>query len=144
MNCEYVYTKNINIHLIHIVDKNNRRWGVYGNNLMNITLYICMNLLINLCDFFWKSIVLCGTLYYLCFLVITSVKRLLWGEIIDLVSHLYPLGKGKWKWGIGRFPCSSDCLPNPGWWHQHVDQCCANIQPHFRCTNSLFGFSLDS
>ena len=53
-----------------------------------------MNLLINLCDFFWKSIVLCGTLYCLCFLVIASVKRLLRGEIIDLVSHLYPLGKG--------------------------------------------------
>ena len=27
MNCEYVYAKNINRHLIHIVDKNNRRWG---------------------------------------------------------------------------------------------------------------------
>ena len=96
MNCEYVYTKNINSHLIHvhIVDKNNRRRGVYGNNLMNITLYICMNLLINLGDFSHKFIVLCGTLYCLCFLVITSVRRLLWGEIIDLVSHLYPLKKG--------------------------------------------------
>ena len=94
MNCEYVYTKNINKHLIHIVDKNNRRRGVYGNNLMNITLYIRMNLFINLCDFFWKSIVLCGTLYCLCFLVISSVKILLLGEIIDFVSHLYPLDKG--------------------------------------------------
>ena len=54
-----------------------------------------MNLLINLCDFFWKSIVLCGILYCLCFLGITSVRRLFWGEIIDLVSHLHaPLGKG--------------------------------------------------
>ena len=43
MNCEYVYTKNINRHLVHIVDKNNRRCGAggfYGNNLMNITVYI--------------------------------------------------------------------------------------------------------
>ena len=79
MNCEYVYTKNINRHLIHIVDKNNRRPGrVYGNNLMNITLYICMNLLNNLCDFFSKSIFLCRTLLCLCFLVITSVRRSLW------------------------------------------------------------------
>ena len=52
-----------------------------------------MNLWINLCDFFWKPIVLCGTLY--CF--ITSVRRLpwlLWGEIVDLVSNLHPLDKG--------------------------------------------------
>ena len=94
MNCEYVYTKNIKRHLIHIVDKNSRRRGVYGNNLRNTSLYICMNLLMNLCDFFWKSIVLCGTLYCLCFLVITSVRGLLWAKIIDLVSHLHPLGKG--------------------------------------------------
>ena len=30
MNCEYVYTKNISRHLIHILDKNNRRWGGGG------------------------------------------------------------------------------------------------------------------
>ena len=59
-----------------------------------------MNILISLSDFFQKSIVLCGTLYCLCFLVITSVRRLLWGEIIDLVSHLYPLDKaGQGKGG---------------------------------------------
>ena len=28
--------------------------------------------------------------------------------------------------------------------HQHMAQCCANIQPSFMCTNSLFGFSLGS
>ena len=52
MNYEHMYTKNINRHLIHILDRNNRRQGVFGNNLMNKGLYICMNLLMNLCDFF--------------------------------------------------------------------------------------------
>ena len=52
MNYEYMYTKNINMHLINVLDRNNRRQGVFGNNIMNISLYICMNLLINLCDFF--------------------------------------------------------------------------------------------
>ena len=63
MNYEHMYTKNINRHLIHILDRSNRRQGVFGNNLMNISLYIFMNLLMNLCDFFRKSFVLCGTLY---------------------------------------------------------------------------------
>ena len=81
MNYQYIYTKNINRHLIHILDRNNRRKGVFGNNLMNISLYIWMNLLMNLCDYCGKSFVLCGTLYCLCFLVITLVKRSLWGEI---------------------------------------------------------------
>ena len=53
-----------------------------------------MNLFVNLCDFSLKFIVVCGTLYCLCFLVITLVERSLWGEIRDLVSHLHPLGKG--------------------------------------------------
>ena len=74
-----MYTKNINRHLIHILDGNNRRQGVSDNNLMNISLYICMNLLINLYDFFRKSFVLCGTLYCLCFPVITLVRRSLLG-----------------------------------------------------------------
>ena len=52
MTYEHMYTKNLNIHLIHILDRNNRRQGVFGNNLMNISLYSCMNLLMNLCDFF--------------------------------------------------------------------------------------------
>ena len=52
MNYEHMYTKNINRHLIHILDRSNRRQGVFGNNLMNISLYIFMNLLMNLCDFF--------------------------------------------------------------------------------------------
>ena len=51
MNYEHMYTKNINRHLIHILDRSNRRQGVFGNNLMNISLYIFMNLLMNLCDF---------------------------------------------------------------------------------------------
>ena len=54
MYCEYVYTKNIYRHIIHIVDKNNRRLAVYGNNLMNITLYICMNLLYEFMSFILK------------------------------------------------------------------------------------------
>ena len=29
MNYEHMYTKNINIHLIHILDKKNRRQGVF-------------------------------------------------------------------------------------------------------------------
>ena len=51
---EHMYTENINRHLIHSLDRNNRRKGVFGNNLMNrpISLYICINLLMNLCDFF--------------------------------------------------------------------------------------------
>ena len=42
-----MYTKNINRHLIHILDRSNRRQGVFANNLMNISLYIVMNLLMN-------------------------------------------------------------------------------------------------
>ena len=34
--------------------------------------------------------------------------------------------------------------PTLGRRHQHVAQCCANIQPLFRFTNSLLRFSLDS
>ena len=37
---EHMYTKNINRHLIHILDGSNRRQGVFGNNLMNRSLYI--------------------------------------------------------------------------------------------------------
>ena len=53
MNYGHMYTKNINRHLINILDRNNRRQGVvFGTNPLNISLYICMNLLMNLCDFF--------------------------------------------------------------------------------------------
>ena len=37
MNYEHMYTKTINRHLIHILDRSNRRQGVFGNNLMNIS-----------------------------------------------------------------------------------------------------------
>ena len=51
-------------------------------------------ILMNLYNFFWKSIVLCGTFYCLCFLVITLVRRSFWGARIHLVPHPYLLGKG--------------------------------------------------
>ena len=32
MNYEHMYAKNINRHLIHILDRSNRRQGVFGND----------------------------------------------------------------------------------------------------------------
>ena len=43
MNREYVYAKNLNRHLIHILDKNNRRQGVSSENLLFcVLLYIAL------------------------------------------------------------------------------------------------------
>ena len=53
------------------------------------------------------------------------------------------------NWGIkvrawGDSPTALIICPKLGPRHQHVAQCCANIQPSFRRTNSLFGLYLDA
>ena len=63
MNYEHMYTKNINRHLMHILDRNNRRKGVFGNNLMTISLYICMNLLMNLYVISSENLLFCVVHY---------------------------------------------------------------------------------
>ena len=44
----------------------------------------------------------------------------------------------------GNTPAALIICPTLGRRHQHVAQCCGNIQPSFRYTSSLFALSLDS
>ena len=54
--------------------------------------------------------------------------------------HKTPTIIGVWKWGIWESPAAPIVCPILGHRHQHVTQCCANIQPSFRGTNICRGF----
>ena len=66
-------------------------------------------------------------------------------------KHLRPWDPGylkatdvNWHVKVGDPPAVPIVCLMLGRQHHHVEQSCASIQPSFRCTNSLFGFCLDS
>ena len=74
--------------------------------------------------------------------------------IFSTLHHIFPLSDGKIKTVAANWclivrtredtPAALIVYPTLGRCHQHVAQCCENIQSSFGYTNSLFGLLLDS